>query len=122
MSIMIKNCSTIFFTNNRMETLNYYRKLGFHVDDDFGFVEREGLAVIFHEASRNEILRNYPYHGEHALDIYCMVSDAEELYNEFVSSGAIIHKALIITGFNLKEFSIMDPSGFTIGFGQSLID
>lgn len=117
---MILNSSTIFFTNKFNETLDYYRKLGFSTNYDFGFVEREGLAIIFHKTNNNDCLRNCPTNGEHALDIFCMVRDAESLYNEFKSKDAQIHKELAITQFNMKEFAIIDPAGFTIGFGEAL--
>jgi|GEM_PF-2806847 len=119
---MIKNSSTIFFTNKRKETLDYYNKLGFQINNDFGFVERDGLEMIFHETINVTRLSNYPSNGESALDIYCMVSDAESLYKEFVAKGAEIHKNLSNTEYNMKEFAIIDPSGFTSGFGESLKD
>lgn len=122
MKTMIKNSSTIFFTNKRKETLDYYKKLGFRTDNDFGFVERDGLEMIFHDTRNVTKLSNYPSNGESALDIYCMVSDAESLYNEFAAKGAEIHKSLSNTEYNMKEFAIIDPSGFTIAFGESLIN
>jgi len=119
---MIKNSSKIFFTNKRRETLDYYKRLSFTVNYDFGFVEREGLEMIFHETNNEDSFCNYPIHGDNALDIFCMVSDAEELYNELKGKNARIHYELKTTDYNMKEFAIIDPAGFTIGFGESLND
>jgi CRISPR/Cas system-associated endonuclease/helicase Cas3 len=119
---MIINASKIFFTNRRIETLDYYKKLGFNVTYDFGFVEREGLEMIIHETNIEERNCNFPRNGNDALDVFCMVSDAEELYNELKDKGARIHYDLRITEFNMKEFAIIDPGGFTIGFGESVSD
>jgi hypothetical protein len=43
----IKHFSAIFFVSNRKQILDYYSKLGFWCDNKMGFVEREGLMMIF---------------------------------------------------------------------------
>ena len=45
----IKHFSAILFVSNRKQILDYYNNLGFECDYNMGFVEREGLTMIFHE-------------------------------------------------------------------------
>lgn len=72
----IKHFSAILYVSDRKRVLDYYRKLGFWCDDEMGFVEREGLGMIFHESDRADaIVPNYPVHGDQALDIFSMDRD-----------------------------------------------
>ncbi|MNJ59211.1 Glyoxalase-like domain protein [compost metagenome] len=88
-----------------------------------GFAERDGLEIIFHQTeNKDRITPNYPYHQEDALDIFAMVYGVEELYNELAQKGAKLHKQLKVNDYGMKEFSIIDPDGYTIGFGESIQD
>ncbi|MFC5406443.1 VOC family protein [Cohnella soli] len=119
----ILNAAAIFFATNRQNTLNYYSKLGFSCNESFGFVQLDGLEFIVHETGNLDNIRpNYPTHGPEALDLFCMVQGVEELYDRFTSRGASIRFELRISEYGMKEFAIQDPDGYSIGFGESLID
>ncbi|WP_152393165.1 VOC family protein [Paenibacillus guangzhouensis] len=118
----IKHFSAIFFVTNRNQVLNYYSKLGFWCDYEMGFVEREGLTMIFHPSNQAEaIVPNYPVHGENAVNVFAMVEGIENLYEEFRSKGALFQYDLRTNAYQMREFAIKDPEGYTIGFGESLV-
>lgn len=118
----IKHFSAIFFVSKLEQILDYYSKLGFWCDYEMGFVEREGLMMIFHESEEADaIVPNYPVHGENAVNVYAMVEGIDYLYAEFKSKGAIFQYELRTNNYQMKEFAIKDPQGYTIGFGESLV-
>jgi uncharacterized glyoxalase superfamily protein PhnB len=118
----LRHFSAIFFVANRKEVLDYYNRLGFWCDYSMGFVEREGLTLIFHESMNiDAIIPNNPAHGDNAVDAYVMVEGIEGLYDEFKGKGAKFRYDLRTNEYQMREFAIFDPQGYTIGFGESLI-
>ncbi|MGZ9583017.1 VOC family protein [Paenibacillus marinisediminis] len=118
----IKHFSAIFFVSNRNQVLDYYSKLGFWCDYEMGFVEREGLMMIFHQSNQADaIVPNYSVHGDNALNVFAMVEGIESLYEEFKSKGASFQYELRTNEYQMREFAIKDPEGYTIGFGESLV-
>ncbi|GIP39383.1 hypothetical protein J31TS4_26630 [Paenibacillus sp. J31TS4] len=118
----IKHFSAIFYVTNRKQVLDYYSKLRFWCDYEMGFVEREGLYMIFHESKEGDaITPNYPIHGEDAVDVYAMVEGIENLYEEFKTKGAVFQYQLRTNKYRMREFAIIDPQGYTIGFGEPLV-
>jgi hypothetical protein len=117
--VKIRNMGPIYYVRNRKTTLDYYSSLGFHCDYGMGFIERDGIEWIVHETKNVErITPNYPVHGELALDMHCMVVNIEMLLEEFRSKGAIFHSELSVNEYGMKVFSIIDPDGYTLGFGE----
>jgi hypothetical protein len=115
----IRHFSSIFYVKDRKTVLDYYNNLGFSCDYNMGFVEREGLNLIFHETKNKEhITPNFPNHGDISLDVFSMVENIEALYEEFKTRGALIHYELKTNEYNMREFAIMDPQRYTIGFGE----
>jgi catechol 2,3-dioxygenase-like lactoylglutathione lyase family enzyme len=117
--VKIRHVGPILYVKDRKTTLDYYSKLGFHCDYEMGFVERDSVEWIVHETSNvDRITPNYPTHGELALDMHCMVVSIEKLFEEFKSRGAAFNRELSLNEYGMKQFSIVDPDGYTIGFGE----
>jgi hypothetical protein len=51
-----------------------------------------------------------------------MVLGEEELCKEFKSKGAVFHRELTVSEYEMKEFTIIDPDGYNIAFGELLKD
>jgi len=118
----IRHFSSIFYVEDRKTVLDYYKKLGFWCDYNMGFVERDGLTLIFHETKNKDyITPNFPNHGDISLDVFSMVDNIEALYEDFKTRGARIQYELKTNEYNMREFAIIDPQGYTIGFGESLV-
>lgn len=114
--VSIRNCSPIFYVTDRKRVLDYYKQLGFWCDYDMGFVEWKGVGFIVHERPSAPTTPNR--HGNDGLDAFCMVSDIDILFAEFKSKDAVFLYELKTNEYNMREFAIKDPAGFTIGFGQ----
>jgi hypothetical protein len=117
--VRIRNLGPILYVRDRKTALDYYHRLGFQCDYGMGFVARNGAEWIVHETKNAAaIAPNYPKHGAEAIDMHCMVVNIEELYAEFNSKGAVFHSEIKVNEYDMKVFSIIDPDGYTIGFGE----
>ncbi|MCC3372557.1 VOC family protein [Cohnella sp. REN36] len=118
-SSRITHFSAVFFASDRKAVLDYYRQLGFWCDEVMGFVERDGLHMIFHESEpAREIVPHARTHGPEALHVFAMVEGVDGLYEEFRSKGAVFQYELRTNEYRMREFAIRDPQGYTIGFGE----
>jgi hypothetical protein len=50
-----------------------------------------------------------------------LVEGIDHLYAEFESKGAYFQYELRTNEYQMREFAIKDPQGYTIGFGESLV-
>ena len=58
--------------------------------------------------------------NEH-LDASAGVEGIEQLYEDFKTKGAMIHKPLQDTPWGTKDFYVEDPDGYIICFGGSIV-
>ncbi|MBP1992248.1 pentapeptide repeat-containing protein [Paenibacillus eucommiae] len=131
----IKNALQVRLVSNLAEAHQYYRDiLGFSVDD-WGHVEREGVGFILQQAESLDDIRpnakptkqNFPYDwpGPPATwDTYAYSNfdGVQQLYEEFVSKGAVIaYEPQIedVGNHKWKEFAVRDLDGYVIVFGGS---
>lgn len=114
--VTFRNIAPIFYVPDRKLVLDYYKRLGFWCDYDMGFVEWKGVGFIVHERPTASATPNN--HGNGGLDAFCMVSDIDMLFEEFKSKDAVFLYELKTNEYNMREFAIKDPAGFSIGFGQ----
>ena len=99
---------------NVSATADFYRKmLGFKADAgaemaQYSVVWRDNAAVHFAK-------------GEHAptgVRIFFWVKDVNALYAEVVGRGAIIAVPIGTRPYRVRDFSIRDPNGVEVVFGQ----
>ncbi|MBT0964217.1 bleomycin resistance protein [Denitromonas iodatirespirans] len=82
----------------------------------YAFLERDGSFVHLSEHSGDGVFGNV---------IYIRVKDLNKIYNKFVKSGLKIQEKAGITmepvtqTWGMKEFSILDPDGNRLTFGQN---
>lgn len=100
------------------EMLDFYPKLGFEMLSDYGdyvVMKKENLEIHF-------------FHFETLIKeksdfmIYLRVSEIEKLYEELQQKSIEIHPngKLEIKPWKQKEFSIIDPAGTLLTFGESM--
>jgi hypothetical protein len=116
--VTIRNISPIFYVPDRKLVLDYYKRLGFLCDYDMGFVEWDRIGFIVHERQTIPATPNNPTYGNEELDAFGMVSNIDDLFTEFKSKDAVFLYELRTNEYNMREFAIKDPAGYTIGFGQ----
>ncbi|WP_300669210.1 VOC family protein [Soonwooa sp.] len=104
---------------NKVETLDFYLKqLGFDMISDYGdymILEKNNLEIHFF---------SYPSLEKEKSDfmLYIRVTDIETLYETLIQNNVKIHPngALETKAWNQKEFSILDPNGTLLTFGENL--
>ena len=102
---------------NKDETIDFYNTIGFQLDADYGqylifSLEQTELHFFSHDnlnPKKSEFM------------IYLRVNaEIEKLYNKLIDSGISIHPngKLEKKPWNQMEFSIIDPNGTLLTFGQ----
>jgi len=103
----------------------YYRDiLGFRFDEPWGGFyavgARDGLELHLKEAPKTQADRSHRRDHEH-LDVYAGVADIDAFYSQCVEKGVTILKPLAPTAWGTKDFYLVDPEGYILGFGKVLV-
>jgi len=111
-----------FLVLNLEEALSFYReRLGFEVaftySDFYAGVARDGLMIHLKLSDEADPSRAFKQQHEH-LDAYVEVTDAEALYQEYQERGVTFLKPLQATPWGTREFTVQDPDGYILYFGQ----
>lgn len=95
-------------------TATYYRDvLGFEWDfgdDAYAVVWRDNSAIHFAKAEK-------PPTG---LQLFQWVRDVDAYYQEIVGRGAAVTAEPTDRPYDLRDFTVRDPNGIDIVFGQSI--
>jgi uncharacterized glyoxalase superfamily protein PhnB len=102
---------------NKDETIDFYNTIGFQLDADYGqylifSLEQTELHFFSHDNLNPK---------KSDFMIYLRVNaEIEKLYNKLIDSGISIHPngKLEKKPWNQMEFSIIDPNGTLLTFGQ----
>lgn len=102
---------------NKDETIDFYNTIGFQLDADYGqylifSIEQTELHFFSHDNLNPK---------KSDFMIYLRVNaEIEKLYNKLIESGISIHPngKLETKPWNQMEFSIIDPNGTLLTFGQ----
>lgn len=104
---------------DKVQTLQFYQKLGFSLENDYGdyfIVSKETLEIHF-----------FAFHNLNPLKSDFMIyvrlnANIEKYYMQLQKQEMEIHPNgnLEIKPWNQLEFSIIDPNGTLLTFGQSL--
>ena len=106
----------IFPVKDMTDAKAFYESLGFEVkmyDDGYAWIHNED-GELFHLALRPELDP-----AANAAAGYFHVSDVDAWHKE-ISSAHAQTSALDDTPWNMREFSIKDPSGNLLRFGSNL--
>ncbi len=106
----------IFPVKDMTEATAFYESLGFEVkmyDDGYAWIHNED-GELFHLALRPELDPS-----ENAAAGYFHVSDVDAWHKQ-ISAGHAQTSSLDDTDWNMREFSIKDPSGNLLRFGSNL--
>jgi uncharacterized glyoxalase superfamily protein PhnB len=95
--------------------VSHYRDiLGFSVNyqqRDIGVIDRDSVRILL-------IARTERHQGIASCYIY--VADADGLHRELVSKNANVQGDPISRPWGLREFSVLDPEGNRLTFGQPI--
>jgi predicted enzyme related to lactoylglutathione lyase len=103
-------------------SLYFQEKLGFEEwkavgQNDWRFVRR-GPINIHLGTCPGEVLAED--NGNHSWFAYWFVENADELYNEWKASGAIISVPIKSQPWGIRDFQIKTPDGHRIVVGQAI--
>ena len=125
----LKAIAPFFFVSDVTRPAGYYRDvLGFGFDrlwggdpPCFGMPRRDGLTVMLSEVADKTLIR--PNRGDdgESWDAYVRVDDADALFAEFTTRGAIVaYPPVDRDYYGNREFAVRDPDGFVIAFAHSI--
>jgi predicted enzyme related to lactoylglutathione lyase len=103
-----------------VRAMAFYRRLGFTAEawrdgDHYGFLERDGQSVHLRR-SENFIGNKSPA----AAYFYLVNGTAAALEAEFRAAGVEILEPLAPRPWNMKDFTISDPDGNMLHFGEEM--
>ena len=109
-----------FLVDDLERSISYYQKIGFTFGEPWdGFYAigyLDGLELHLKEAPKNESERQHRLDNEH-LDASAGVEGIEAFYERCVANDVTIIKPLTATEWGTKDFYVVDPDGYIIGFG-----
>jgi len=100
--------------------MTFYQRLGFDTQawrnsDEYGFLQRDGQRL---HLSRSEKLTDNQ--SAAAVYFHLIKGTAESLQAEFLAAGIEILNPLAPRPWNMKNFTISDPDGNMLHFGEVL--
>ncbi len=107
--------------SDKTETRNYYvnnlgfKEVGTTSYDAYLMVEKDGIEIHFFEFKDINALDNYS-------GIYIRTDDIDALYQSFLQQNIAIHPNghLETKSWGQKEFSLLDPCGNLLTFGENI--
>lgn len=111
----------VFLVTDVQQSVEYYcNVLGFNRPDLWGdpvffaMPKREHIIIMLQQRGELEVR-----HNQGLWDAYFWIKDANKLFQEFETNGAIIaYKPELRASYGCYEFAIKDPDGYLLAFGQ----
>jgi len=101
----------------------YCERLGFEFlfqyEDFYAAVGRDGLTIHLKLSDEPDPSRTFKREHEH-FDVYFEVQDIDAAYEEFSTAGVVFDHNLHRTPWGTREFTIADPDGYILYFGQRI--
>ena len=117
----------ILLVKDVVASANYYRdKVGFNYDRIWGeppcfcILYRDGIHLMLSEVNDEKYVVPHYKAVKNMWNVYFWVNDADALYDELKSLGAIIDYDLCDQPYGCREFGIQDIDGYDIAFGQDI--
>lgn len=121
-SINYSHCVPFLPVNDLGETIDFYKNKLRFTDEWFwgdpptdSGISRDGLCLFFVKDKEHVSRINGQ---KHRLELCFFVSNVEEIYQEAKRKNVFIHKELISTPWNVREFSIVDNNGYVLRIGE----
>ena len=117
----------ILLVKDVVASANYYRdKVGFNYERIWGeppcfcILYRDGIHLMLSEVDDEKYIVPHYKAVKNMWNVYFWVNNADELYDELRSMGAIIDYDLCDQPYGCREFGIQDLDGYDIAFGQDI--
>lgn len=117
----IQSTRHVLAVNDLQEAAAYFiEALGFERDfaaEGWEFLSF-GVFKVMLGACPNELPARET--NNHSYFAYVVVEDIDELYEQYLASGAAISSAVADQPWSMREFGVVTPEGHRIMFGQEL--
>ncbi len=117
----------ILLVKDVVKSAEYFRdKVGFTEQNlyghppNFAIIRRDGITLMLAQAPEDYTIVPHWKVVEKMWDVYFWVDDADAIYAEMQTSGAIIDYTLYTAPHGVREFGIQDLDDHDIAFGQVL--
>ena len=121
--------ATIFIVADVVKAAEYYRdKLGFRFERYWGdpptfcMLWRNEQCVMLSKVEDTGLIRPVSSVRPDIWDAYFWVNDVEGFFEELTGNGASTISEPTVTFYNVKEFTVRDPDGYVICFGEGMND
>ena len=116
----IAHVAPILPVRDLARAMDFYRRLGFSAEawqggGSYGFIERDGHEL--HLSRSDKLTGN---ESPSAAYFYLAKGSAESLQAEFRAAGVEILSPLAPRPWNMKDFTISDPDGNHLHFGEHI--
>ena len=120
---MYSHAATILSVNDILTSVRFYtEKLNF--DCSFQWENPPTYAVLTYKDRIHLHLsladQPIPTHNPYAA-LYVFVEDADEVYQSLKSKDVKIHHPIGTRDYGMRDFDILDPSGYLLTFGTSIV-
>ena len=121
MNPLLSHSATIFPVKDVAASIDFYvKKLGFDLtfkwEDPITYAVVKSGEIGIHLALRSD---SYQVNREH-VHLAIFVHDVDALYEQCLTKGVVIHHEIGDRDYGMRDFDILDPDGFIIGFSQEI--
>lgn len=117
---LFSHAAIVLAVANVGHSLAYYEnKLGFTCNFrrndpmDYAVLKRGDISIhLTNKDNAESVLKN-------RISIYIFVHDVDAVYHEFSEKNVTIHTPIGDREYQMREFDVIDPDGYIIGFGMN---
>jgi len=112
----------LFYYHDLEAASNFYESIGFILEVDLDWWKVFKIADGFYLGLVGADIVPEGIYSKNAVKLLVMVDDVESWFNKLKGLGLKLDHEEVYTSsrLNLKEFSLSDPEGYSIEFGQFL--
>jgi hypothetical protein len=122
MSDTVQGAMTLFYYKDLEAASEFYRSIGFPIEVNLDWWKVHKITDGFHIGLVGGDLVPEGIESKKALKLIVMVEDVDHWFNKLKGMGLKLDHEEVYSSsrLNLREFSLSDPEGYSIEFGQFL--
>ena len=114
----VEQAAAIVAAREMERSIAFYEQLGFVVEryegGGYAFASRDGVSLHLREAAREV------EDGKSSAGLYLYVTDADEVYEEWLTAGVKVLNEPEDKDWRMREFAVSDPDGTLLRVGHRL--
>ena len=114
----VERAAAIVAAREMERSITFYQRLGFVVErfegGEYAFASRDGVALHLRDGAEEV------EEGKSTAGLYLYVTDADEVYEEWVTAGVTPLGEPEDKEWRMREFAVSDPDGTLLRVGHRL--